>query len=231
MRVSVVVPTRQHVSPATARPYFEQAVASIEEQVGAVDTMVVVAVDQSPLPRGQARVVNEAVARCSGELLAILEDDDIWAPDKLATQIPYLDRFDLVTCNQREVCERGLFLRYSYYPTPSGWLMRRTVWDRVGGLDEHLRFHVDTDWLGRANRTGLRRVHLVHAAADPGIDRWLSNMATSTIVFGPTPEPLVTRTVRDASITGRIKRDRECRIRSDVDRQTIRQRFGGDLPW
>ena len=231
MTISVVIPTREHVNPATGRPYFERAVASAEAQVGDFQVNATVGVDRSPAPIGQAKIVNEVVARCDGDFLAFLEDDDTWDPNKLSVQLPLLEHFDLVTCNQREVNERGAFLSYSYYPTPSGWLMRRSTWDLVGGLDERLRFHVDTDWLGRANQVGLRRVHIVQATADTKIGNWTTNMTASSIVVGPLPEPLVTRTIRDGSITGRIKRDREFRIRSDLDYQTIRRRFGGSLPW
>jgi glycosyltransferase involved in cell wall biosynthesis len=230
MKVSVIVPTRNDLNPVTGRPYFERAVASIEGQLTDLEIAAIVGFDPSPVPLGQARTVNQAVARADGDLLAFLEDDDTWDAQKLATQLPFLDRFDLVTCNQREVDERGAFVRVSYYPTPSGWLMRRSTWDRVGGLDEGLRFHVDSDWLGRAHRAGLRRVHLVQVGADPSVDRWTENMASSSIITGPSPDPLVTRTVRKASITGRIQNDAECRARSDRDFRTIGRRFGG-VPW
>lgn len=108
--------------------------------------------------------------------------------------------------------------------------MRRSTWDRVGGLDEGLRFHVDTDWLGRANRARLRRVHLVQAGADPNVDRWVANMVSSSVVMGRSRDPLVTRTVREESITGRIKNNEAARTRSDADFHTIRRRFGR-VPW
>lgn len=230
MKVSVVIPSRMQLNPMTGTPYVDRALASIEVQLTEVDVVPVVAVDQSPIPLGPARTVNEAVARANGDVLAFLEDDDMWDPRKLASQLPFLDRFDLVTCNQRDVDERGAFVGYSYYPTPSGWLMRRSTWERVGGLDEGLRFHYDSDWLGRANRGGLQRIHLVHANADPDVDRWVANMTRSSVVLGRTAEPLVTRTVRAESITGRIKGDEEWRQGSDSEFHTLRRRFGR-IPW
>ena len=133
MKVSVIVPTRNDPNPVTGRPYFERAVASVEGQLSDLEIAAMVGFDPSPVPLGQARAVNEAVARADGDLLAFLEDDDTWDPQKLATQLPFLDRFDLVTCNQREVDETGAFVRISYYPTPSGWLMRRSTWDFASG--------------------------------------------------------------------------------------------------
>lgn len=231
MKVCVVIPTLRQPNPATGRPYFERARASVEAQkVGGLEVAVVVAADPSPVPLGQFRAVNEGAKRADGDLLAFLEDDDEWLPEKLAMQLPLLDRFDLVTCNQREVGEDGAFVRVSYYPTPSGWLMRRSTWERVGGLDETLAFHADTDWLGRATQTGLRRLHLVQAAADPAVDGWVRNMARSSIMIGPSLEPLVIRTVREASMSGRIRNEEECRAASQRDFETIEARFGC-IPW
>jgi glycosyltransferase involved in cell wall biosynthesis len=230
MRVSVVVPTRKQPNPATGRPYFERAVASIEAQRVDGEVRAIVGYDLSPVPLGQARPFNQAIARADGDVLALLEDDDTWDSGKLAAQLRFLDQFDLITCNQREVDERGRFLRYNYYPTPSGWLMRRSTWDRVGGLDETLPFHADTDWLGRATLAGVRRLHIVQAAADPSVDAWVQNMVCSSIMIGPIPEPLVTRTVREASMSGRIRNDQECRAASHSDFEMIKTRFG-HIPW
>lgn len=107
MKVSVVVPTRKQSNPKTGRPYLERALASLGRQLADTEVVPVVGVDLSPVPLGQARTVNEAVARADGELLAFLEDDDTWDPHKLVIQIPLLERFELITCNQREVDESG----------------------------------------------------------------------------------------------------------------------------
>jgi glycosyltransferase involved in cell wall biosynthesis len=230
VKISVVVPTKQQPNPLTGRPYFERAVASIEAQRVDAEVEAIVGCELSPVRVGQARSVNEAVARADGDVLTLLEDDDRWDPGKLAAQIRFLDQFELVTCNQREVDEHDRFLGYSYYPTPSGWLMRRSTWDRVGGLDETLQFHSDTDWLGRATLAGVQRVHLVQAAADPSVDQWVRNMASSSIMIGPTPEPLVTRTVREASMSGQIRNDQKSRAASQRDFETIKGRFGR-VPW
>ena len=230
MKVSVVVPTRQQPNPATGRPYVERAVASIEAQRVDAEVQVMVVYDTAVVPVGQAKIVNEAVARADGDVVALLEDDDIWEPGKLAAQLRFLDQFELVTCNQREVNEKGAFLCYNYYPTPSGWLMRRSTWDRVGGLDDTVLFHADTDWLGRATLAGARRVHIVQAAANPSVDQWVRNMASSSIMIGPNPEPLVTRTFREASLRGRIRNDRESRAASQRDFEAIKRKFGR-VPW
>lgn len=44
-----------------------------------------------PEPRGAAAARNAAFERASGELVAFLDDDDRWMPDKLERQVAYLD--------------------------------------------------------------------------------------------------------------------------------------------
>jgi glycosyltransferase involved in cell wall biosynthesis len=99
-RISVVIPTRD-------RPLLlERAVASVLAQVG-VDVEVVVVDDGSAVPvelRGDARVRivrrghpdgpatarNAGLAEVSEPWVAFLDDDDLWAPDKLALQLQAL---------------------------------------------------------------------------------------------------------------------------------------------
>src|SRR5262249_34956041 len=114
----------------------------------------------------QAAALNAAVAAASGEVLAFLEDDDYWEPRRLEYGLPQLERFDLVTCNQREVDEDGSFVGINDYPTPSGWLLRKATWEAVGPFDESYTF-VDSEWLGRANARSLRRLHLIEAGPHP----------------------------------------------------------------
>ena len=103
---------------------------------------------------GQAAAVNAAVERANGDLIAILEDDDYWRPDKAHAQIRRLNRHDLITCDHAEVDVAGRRIGLTQFPTPSGWLMRRSTWMAVGGFDERLRFHIDNDWLRARQRNG-----------------------------------------------------------------------------
>src|SRR5580698_3423829 len=71
-------PRAEPPNPATGRPYFERAVASIEAQRVDGEVRAIVGYDLSPVPLGQARPFNQAIARADGDVLALLEDDDTW---------------------------------------------------------------------------------------------------------------------------------------------------------
>ncbi len=189
---------------------------------------------------GQAAAVNAAVRASTGDVLAFLEDDDIWCPEKLAAQIPWLSRVDMVTSNQREVDVAGNFQRVNDFATPSGWLMHRAVWDEIGPMDEGFRFHVDTEWLGRANKHGVKRAHLVDEDApvvyfygQPLTVRhgWLQNISRhSVIVNSGDREPLVIRTTNPAGGMAMIQGDLGARQQSEEEHRQMLSRFG-EIPW
>ncbi len=112
---------------------------------------------------------NRAVALSSAPLLAFLDGDDAWAPDKLARQHaamaadpgvglvytgyealaagaqtgPAVGVYDLSTFPQPV---RRYFL-HDPPILPSSVLMRRSLFDAVHGFDEHERVFCDTDFL------------------------------------------------------------------------------------
>ncbi len=189
----------------------------------------VVMVVHSP-GRGQSAALNAAVKASTGDVLAFLEDDDLWHIHKLAVQLPLLKRYDIVTCNQREIDEQANFLRYNDFPTPSGWVMTRRTFDQVGWFDETFRFHVDTEWLGRAIIGGLKRCHVVedgHAPTD-----FLGNVArfSDVVQSDDVTESLVSRLVNPAGGMGTIARDPMAAAQSIGEHDTMRIRFGG-VPW
>ena len=190
----------------------------------------------APRP-GQAAAVNAAVNASKGDVLAFLEDDDYWRSlNKLAIQLPYLDAYKLVTSNQREVTFDGQFVRINDFATPSGWLMRRKTWDEVGGFDESFRYHVDTEWLGRANqKIGARvgdRVHLVESACRNMRGRpWLVNVARhSSINTHDEPDPLVERMVNPEGGMATIASDSVAAAQSVTEHRIMVERFG-EVPW
>jgi hypothetical protein len=255
----VITPSRLATNPAGSGQnlYLDHALSMAKNQTADVPLEFVVGLDRPPsmmtwayrslfrrkhLPKrfkdvrgaygkgGQAAAVNAAVKASTGEVIALLEDDDFWDPYKLSMQLPRLDDFDLVTCNQREIDTHGNFLRYNNFATPSGWVMRRETWDKVGGFYEGFRYHVDTEWLGRAHKAGVKRIHLVQEGVVA--DAWLAQVQQRSAIAttdGIT-EPLVHRFVHEGSGMAKIRTDHEARLRSADEHALMFARFG-EVPW
>lgn len=118
--------------------------------------------------RGVAAARNTGVAALDCDLLAFIDQDDRWTPDRLRRGRAALrsdPTLGFVTARQRFIPTDG--------PTPR-WvragsldrdlpgnvlgtvLCRRAVWDDLGGLDETLgRGFDDVDWFARARRRGV----------------------------------------------------------------------------
>jgi glycosyltransferase involved in cell wall biosynthesis/predicted SAM-dependent methyltransferase len=104
-RVSVFIPSYNHA------PYVAAAIASVQAQSfgdfeivvtddGSTDgTADIVAAIQEPRLRlnrfarnlGAAAATNDAIRRCRGEYLALLNSDDVFLPHKLERQVAFLD--------------------------------------------------------------------------------------------------------------------------------------------
>lgn len=119
--------------------------------------------------KGQAAAKNRGVHESSGEYIAFLDADDMWASEKLDLQIPFFSqsrtlgivyaKLIYIDENNRELLEtpdnymlfRGrvsgpLFIRnFIRFGTT---VVRRECFDRLGGFNEHLRMGIDYDlWL------------------------------------------------------------------------------------
>ncbi len=197
-----------------------------------------VAPDRRP---GQAAAINAAGAAASGQLIAILEDDDSWHPAFLETAAKALESCDFVSSSQMLVDRHGTPREPMYYPTPSGWLMRRKLWRAMGGFDEKIRYHVDMEWLGRLNQAGKRRVHLVERGFPIDMAflkqhrKWLAHLAEGQ----PLPVrlkqhgaavPLVVRTLSPNSGTNQIRSNSDAARQSQREMDGFRKRFG-TIPW
>lgn len=186
-RVSVIVPTFNRAASiaAAVKSALDQTFADLEVLViddGSTDATADVLADISDARlfllrhdrnAGAAAARNTGLKAARGELIAFLDSDDTWMPEKLALQVAALDAAPA----GHEVCCTGVVLhlldhgvtRVRRIARSSNWshtlaigcdlspgttlLARRAAFDRVGPLDETLPRFEDWDWLFRYTRT------------------------------------------------------------------------------
>lgn len=180
--LSVIIPSRLQKNPL-GKFWLEDTVQSIMNQsvYENLDIEIIVGVDSDSdlesLPdwthfkivksrgKSQAEALNAAAEVATGEIIAFIEDDDLWHPRKLHDGLIALNCFDFVSSNQLEfiVDSNGLklFQGINEYATPSGWMMRRELFNKIGFFDPSFRYHLDSEWLGRLNQSGAKRCHMV----------------------------------------------------------------------
>lgn len=180
--LSVIIPVWN------GEPFLAGAVASVVNQGwpaleilivddGSTDrTRDVAAALQAPIRclaqsnAGPAAARNRGLAEARGDLIAFLDVDDLWSPDKTAIQAALLARdpaagiaqgyTQVVRCSTApdgtwhdEPC-LAPYLAHSL----GAALVRAAVFRRVGLLDEGQRYCDDVDWFLRAAECGIRKV-------------------------------------------------------------------------
>jgi glycosyltransferase involved in cell wall biosynthesis len=124
---------------------------------------------------GQAAAISRGYEQAGGELLGYLSSDDYLLPGAIsrlvdalsanpAADVAYSDQLivddfdqvndtiELVALNFRETLRSGLC------PVGVGALIRRRLYDRIGGWDPNYHFYPDYEWWLRAGDVGFVRV-------------------------------------------------------------------------
>ena len=179
--VSVIVPVRN------GEAFLPDALASIRDQ--AIPPAEIIVVDDASTDRsadvaltmpsvichrqrrqlGQAAARNVGVERATMPLLAFLDADDIWSPDKLVRQAEALandPKLDAVFGHAVEFCSRNpggdpIPLGPPIpAPVPGALLIRRSAFLRVGPFASSWRVGETIDWYARAEDRGIRMMTL-----------------------------------------------------------------------
>lgn len=144
---------------------------------------------------GIAAARNRGVSAARGPLLAFLDADDLWTPEKLRLQRRALDSspsFDMVFGHAVEFSGTSPSGAPRPALLPGSALIRRASFDRVGRFREDLRVGEFVDWLARAREAGLR-----HAVLDAVcLRRRLHAANTGRILAGARQDYV--KVVRDA---------------------------------
>ena len=104
---------------------------------------------------------NAGLDAATGELITFLDADDVWMPGSLGRRVdrllerPELDAvIGLMEVFIEPGVERPPWFRAAWQAEPqntimAGWLIRRRVFERVGGFNPAYETGEDTDWLAR----------------------------------------------------------------------------------
>jgi len=131
--------------------------------------------------KGVSAARNDGIQASRGELIAFLDSDDLWMPDKLKVQADFfLNNPEALICQTEEIWirngkrvnpakkhkkEKGFIFERSLelcLVSPSAVMMRRDFFDTIGYFDENLPACEDYDlWL----RTAIHHpIHLIDTA-------------------------------------------------------------------
>jgi len=183
--ISLVTPVRNqaHMIGTTIESVLDQAYPALEyvvqdgasddgtaDRAGAYADRLAGVVSESD--SGQADAINKGFARTTGEIMAWLNGDDLLLPGALAYAARVFARrpdIDAIYGHRVLIDDRGdeigrwvlpghdpEALRWADYVPQETLFWRRSLWDRVGGVDDSFRFAMDWDLLLRFVDAGAR---------------------------------------------------------------------------
>jgi len=176
--VSVVIPVYNGIEflPAAIESILAQGYPALEiivvdDGVGIAirDAVATLPVEVRLLPKrngGAADARNAGIRAASGELIAFLDVDDLWAPGKLIASVEWLEDHpatDVVIGGAQLFRQPAPGEPISFVGSPAesypyyigAGLYRRRAFEAIGSFDAGLRFGEDTDWFARAVERGL----------------------------------------------------------------------------
>lgn len=213
--VSVIIPVyngadylAEAIESVFAQSYMPMEIIVVDD--GSTDQsaqIVQTLATRAPMPvryvyqtnQGPGSARNHGISLAQGDLLAFLDQDDVWLPDKTRHQVAWLEQNPdlgyVLTMNrlfldanfarpewvrpERLVAEQKGFF-------PSCLLARRQTFDRIGLFDPSLFTSSDTDWMFRANDANIPMVMvplvLLYHRIHPGNQSRLISMMHTELV-------------------------------------------------
>ncbi|NUN50738.1 MAG: glycosyltransferase family 2 protein [Candidatus Brocadiae bacterium] len=259
-RVSVVIPTYNRaamvcvaIDSALAQTFRDQEVVVVDD--GSTDgTAEVLAARYGDRIRylrqenaGSAAARNHGVREARGELIAFLDSDCVWVPEKTALQVGYLDahpEMAMVYSPHLPLAEDGRLLRetanekvyhsgrifralYSetHFLSNPTVMIRKKVIEEVGGFDESFRLCQDAELylrVAHAHPVGVIETPLTHYRHHPG---QISKQQERKLEFLRKMYEKAYRLFRDSKprVTGRMYRRRMADLDFKMARLLIRR--------
>jgi glycosyltransferase involved in cell wall biosynthesis len=162
------------IESALAQDYRRQEIVVVDDGSTDASAGIAAAYPVTLLRQPNAGVAgarNAGVAKSRGELIAFLDQDDLWLEHKISRQVALLaDRpeagFALTEMEivlepgapRPEWLHESLLGRPMRAPIPSALMVRREAFEQIGGFDATYRMACDTDWLARAKDAGVESV-------------------------------------------------------------------------
>ncbi|MEH2009600.1 glycosyltransferase family 2 protein [Nostoc sp.] len=113
--------------------------------------------------QGAAIARNVGISLAEGNLIALLDADDVWQPNKLSLQVNYLHQhpqIGILATNIYQFLEAGVEIPSGFRPEqwlgeqpgliPSTLVIRKAVFDKIGVFSPKFGSSEDTEWIYRA---------------------------------------------------------------------------------
>ena len=173
---------------------------------------------------GPAKARNTGILASDTEFISFLDSDDVWHPKNLEKQFSEFEKYKNL--------QIALGLKQVLYVDPDGnnsgdqkgdiifnlsfgsSLMKRSVFDVVGLLDEELQIGEDTDWFFRAREKGV--IISVHRHVVQYYRKHKTNL-TSAVRVSPSSVLKVLKKAKDRKTNSDAARTFALRKPSDID--------------